>query len=445
MKPKSAAKRLKVGDLATRADSSVRALHYYEELGLPVPSHRTTYGHRLYTGEDVVRLQQIKSLRALGFSLEEVRECLRSPRYSPINVIEDHAARAREQLDLREKSSSVSTESPDFCDVARPRGTQRDRIGAMKAELPRRRVIDVWTWLPAFRAVAEVEHVHHAARDMHVTASSLSRAVKLLEERVGKQLFRRSGRNVRLNADGETLLEAVSDGMRRIDDAIARITGTTLSGEVRVACEGDQPLVWLSRAASQLMAQHPDVTTCIEEITSRREIASRLLRGELDAAVMTGPPSHARLSVERVGEITYGIYCGVGHPLCARRAVDLRAIVKHPFVAPSGAPDGPDDQWPRHQPRNVVLRLPALAAAVAACESGELLAVIPDTAATPTLRRLPSDAIAPSALFAVRRRGVGDETSKADAFVSELRRLGLVTAPRGPKRKAAGPSRRGAR
>jgi DNA-binding transcriptional MerR regulator len=92
---------VKVGDLARRTGVSVRTLHYYEEIGLLVPSHRTAAGHRLYTAGDVVRLQQVKSLRALGFTLDEVRECLRSPRYAPLRVLEDHAARAREQLDLQ--------------------------------------------------------------------------------------------------------------------------------------------------------------------------------------------------------------------------------------------------------------------------------------------------------------------------------------------------------
>jgi DNA-binding transcriptional MerR regulator len=94
---------LKVGDLAERTGVSVRALHYYEEIGLLVPSHRTGSGHRLYGAEDVVRLQQIKSLRALGLRLGEVRECIENRGYSTRKVIEDHLARASEQLALQQQ------------------------------------------------------------------------------------------------------------------------------------------------------------------------------------------------------------------------------------------------------------------------------------------------------------------------------------------------------
>ena len=67
---------LKVGELAKRTGLTVRTLHHYDEFGLLKPSLHTAAGHRLYTGEDVVRLQQVLSLRQFGFSLEEVRDFL---------------------------------------------------------------------------------------------------------------------------------------------------------------------------------------------------------------------------------------------------------------------------------------------------------------------------------------------------------------------------------
>jgi DNA-binding transcriptional MerR regulator len=91
----------KVGDLAQRTGLSVRTLHHYDEIGLLVPSHRSEAGHRLYTATDVARLQQIKSLRQLGFSLEEVRECLDRADFSPLTLIQTHLARLHEQIALQ--------------------------------------------------------------------------------------------------------------------------------------------------------------------------------------------------------------------------------------------------------------------------------------------------------------------------------------------------------
>ncbi len=93
----------KIGELARRTGLSVRTLHYYDEIGLLSPSRRTGSGHRLYTAEDVVRLQRIKSLRALGFSLREIRGCLDRPDFPLRRVIELHLSRLRERIELQRR------------------------------------------------------------------------------------------------------------------------------------------------------------------------------------------------------------------------------------------------------------------------------------------------------------------------------------------------------
>ena len=93
----------KVGELARRTGLSVRALRYYDEIGLLSPSRRTEGGHRLYTAGDVVRLQRIKSLRALGFSLREIGEYLDGADIPLGRVIELHLARLRERIELQQR------------------------------------------------------------------------------------------------------------------------------------------------------------------------------------------------------------------------------------------------------------------------------------------------------------------------------------------------------
>jgi len=94
---------LKVGELARRAGLTVRTLHHYDEIGLLKPSLHTGAGYRLYTGRDIVRLQQVVSLRQLGLSLEEVRACLDRPDSSPLRVIDLHLAHLRDQIESQRK------------------------------------------------------------------------------------------------------------------------------------------------------------------------------------------------------------------------------------------------------------------------------------------------------------------------------------------------------
>src|SRR5438874_168326 len=92
---------LKVGELARRTGLTIRTLHHYDEIGLVKPSLHTEAGHRLYTAADVARLQQVLSLRQLGFALEEIKDCLDRPGFSPLEVIRLHLARLREQMQLQ--------------------------------------------------------------------------------------------------------------------------------------------------------------------------------------------------------------------------------------------------------------------------------------------------------------------------------------------------------
>lgn len=71
---------MRIGELAERAGTTTRALRYYESRGL-LPARRTENGYRSYDDGDLRLLQQIRTLQAFGFDLEETRpfvDCLRA-------------------------------------------------------------------------------------------------------------------------------------------------------------------------------------------------------------------------------------------------------------------------------------------------------------------------------------------------------------------------------
>lgn len=57
-----------------------RTLHYYDEIGL-LKAKRTEAGHRYYTKDDLITLQQIVSLKFLGYSLHTIKELLAKERW----------------------------------------------------------------------------------------------------------------------------------------------------------------------------------------------------------------------------------------------------------------------------------------------------------------------------------------------------------------------------
>jgi len=71
-------KLLKIGDLAKRVGVTVRTVRYYEELGLFSPANISPGGFRLYTENDLHRLNYIKRFRDLDFPLNEILLLLNS-------------------------------------------------------------------------------------------------------------------------------------------------------------------------------------------------------------------------------------------------------------------------------------------------------------------------------------------------------------------------------
>jgi len=67
----------RTGAFARKAAVSVRTLRYYDNVGLLSPSHHSESGYRLYAETDFPRLQQILALKFLGFSLQEIQQCIR--------------------------------------------------------------------------------------------------------------------------------------------------------------------------------------------------------------------------------------------------------------------------------------------------------------------------------------------------------------------------------
>ncbi|MGH0543206.1 MerR family transcriptional regulator [Bacillus cereus] len=63
----------KVGELT---GVTVRTLRYYDKIGLLKPASKTEGGHRLYTNEEIKKLQQVQFLKKFGFPLQEIKHML---------------------------------------------------------------------------------------------------------------------------------------------------------------------------------------------------------------------------------------------------------------------------------------------------------------------------------------------------------------------------------
>lgn len=67
---------MNIGDAAKVSGVSAKMIRHYESIGLVRAARRTEAGYRLYGEQDVRVLQFIHRGRALGFSLDQIRDLL---------------------------------------------------------------------------------------------------------------------------------------------------------------------------------------------------------------------------------------------------------------------------------------------------------------------------------------------------------------------------------
>ena len=87
-----------IGQLAKRSGETVRTLRYYDKIGLLKPSDYKAGGHRLYSLDNLNRLQQIQSLKFIGFSLKDVANLLELQQTNQQHLSQSIAFKKRELL-----------------------------------------------------------------------------------------------------------------------------------------------------------------------------------------------------------------------------------------------------------------------------------------------------------------------------------------------------------
>ncbi|MCG8969452.1 MULTISPECIES: helix-turn-helix domain-containing protein [Streptomyces] len=139
-----------IGELAERAGVTVKTVRFYSDRGLLPEASRSAGGHRRYGPEALGRLRLIRSLRALGLAVSEVRRVL-DEEDGASGVLEDAVAgRLREvgselrALRWREAALRLVQECPP--------GERADRlrlVGAVAAPPSTAPLVRFWRgWLP---------------------------------------------------------------------------------------------------------------------------------------------------------------------------------------------------------------------------------------------------------------------------------------------------------
>ncbi|MEZ4365186.1 MAG: LysR family transcriptional regulator [Kofleriaceae bacterium] len=273
-----------------------------------------------------------------------------------------------------------------------------------------RRLRALWDYLPAFRAVAEAEHLPTAAAALAVTPPALSRAIRLLEADLGEPLFERRGRQLVLNPRGQALLAALRVAMRTLDEAL--LAGAAGGGApLRVALTADT--AWLF--PGWVAALGPDGVR-LQAAPYPSDPVAALSRGDLDLVVHGSHRVVAGVQLDRVGDVRW-------RPV--RGKVGVRSEGRGGGAWPMVT--APGDPWPAASRREVTAEVDSILTAASVAARGHHAALVPaPLAAELGLRPAPGPTLT-TPVFVSSRPPVGEHADLA-RVLEALRRI--VGAPR---------------
>ncbi len=235
-----------------------------------------------------------------------------------------------------------------------------------------------------FAKVAELGHFTRAAEACGVSQPSISQAIAKLEEEVGKPLFERLGRGVRLTDAGVKLRDRASHIVRLVDEARATLTNAPDAGRVVVAAIPTVAPYLLPQVLTTFANDCPESEVEVIEETTERAVG-RVAAGEADLLVAAMPIRHDGLHVEPLLTEELLAVMPAGHPLASKPRVTLKELSAERFVLLNEAHCLTDTALAfctrRHTAPVVTSRIHQLATVLELVKLGHGVSLIPQMAA----------------------------------------------------------------
>lgn len=184
-----------------------------------------------------------------------------------------------------------------------------------------------------FLAVAREENMTRAAEQLHVTQPTLSKALRALEEELGKKLFTRHSFSIQLTEEGILLRNRAEDLVSMADKieqeflSLDDITG----GDLYLGLAESYRIGFLAREIHALKQRYPGLRY---DITSgdTEQVAGKLDKGLLDFAVLAELPDPAKYhSLVFPESDVWGLVLRSDDPLAKKQTICVDDLVGLPL------------------------------------------------------------------------------------------------------------------
>ncbi len=186
-----------------------------------------------------------------------------------------------------------------------------------------------------FEQVASSGSFSEAAKNLYVSQSAVSQAIKTLESKLGTPLFIRTTKKITLTPAGETLLEHIQPAIRLIKQGEHRLTqeNSLENGSLHIGASDTICRYFLLSYLQDFHRKHPNVSIKITNQTSPRCV-ELLATGQVDCIIVNTPNSHLKPEFisKVVGSFQDVFIAGKGFEHLKNREVPLKEMSKYPIM-----------------------------------------------------------------------------------------------------------------
>jgi DNA-binding transcriptional LysR family regulator len=162
--------------------------------------------------------------------------------------------------------------------------------------------------LRTFVAVAEEQHLTHAAERLHISQSAASAQLRAVEDKLNLQLFIRTNRRLELTRAGQLLLSKAKTLLNEasVFNSFARELCGKIEGELVIGASSDPAISRIGEMISSLRTKHPLIRV---NLRTRQSLGSRqgLKSGELDIVVLLGQPSDTGVTYYELKKVRFSV------------------------------------------------------------------------------------------------------------------------------------------
>lgn len=184
--------------------------------------------------------------------------------------------------------------------------------------------------IAALEAIVRTGSFSAAAADLGKTQSGVTYAIQQLEQRLGVQVFDRSGHRAELTAAGEAIL---SEGRKLLESAsrietLARRIGEGWEPRLQIVIDGILPQRPIM-AALKSLADEGSPTQIQVKVEFLGGVQHRFERDDADIMLVKDYVEQVGLVSEPLDPVESVLVCAPEHPLAGRRQVTLDELQEH--------------------------------------------------------------------------------------------------------------------